>query len=140
MDPRTKSEIVEGLGGCGSGPILFELRCLHNQTFRPFSAHLPHIENQVITIGIAPIRAEHRRKPAAAGFIELVYIVARRGISQILPCANLFNTKFDWRCKQNFKDMSDAGQKLMTYVAVVNQLCVLSQFTQRSLESHPVAP
>src|SRR5262245_14134436 len=36
--------------------------------------------------------------------------------------------------------MPDPGQKLMTQVAVVNQLTVVSQFAQRSLESNPVRP
>src|SRR5438094_4567593 len=122
MDPGTKSEVVESLIGCGSGPILFELRCLYNHTLRPLAAHFAHIENKVITIRIAPIRAEHRRKPAAARLIDLFYIAARRGIRQILPCANLVNTKFDWRSQKYFQHVPDAGQKLMTYVAVVNPL------------------
>src|SRR5215813_9568455 len=36
--------------------------------------------------------------------------------------------------------MADAGQKLMTQVAVVNHLGVMSQFAQRSLKSDPVGP
>src|SRR5262245_6971158 len=36
--------------------------------------------------------------------------------------------------------MPDAGQKLVTQVAMVNQLTVASQFAQRSLESNPVRP
>src|SRR4026209_1632739 len=140
MDPGTESEIVEGLNRCGGRLILVELRCLDDHTLGPISAHFAPIEDQVITIGIAPVRAEHRRKPAAAGSVEFFYLAACLGISQFLPSAKLFNTKFNWCRKQNFKDMSDAGQQLMTYVAVVNQLCVLSQFTQCRLESHPVAP
>src|SRR5215831_5073200 len=36
--------------------------------------------------------------------------------------------------------MPDLGQKLMTQVAMVNQLAVVSQFAKRSLESDPVGP
>src|SRR5262249_31755455 len=36
--------------------------------------------------------------------------------------------------------MSDPGQKLMTQVAVVNHLAVVSQLAQRSLKSDPVGP
>src|SRR5215470_18807416 len=36
--------------------------------------------------------------------------------------------------------MADAGQKLMTQVAVVNHLAVISQFAERSLEGDLVGP
>src|SRR5436309_11932717 len=107
MDPGTKSEVVESLIGCGSGLILFELRCLYNHTLRPISAHFTHIENKVITIRIAPIRAEHRHESAAARFIDLFYIMARRDVSQFLPRANLFDAKFDWRGQKYFQQMPD---------------------------------
>src|ERR671918_86683 len=106
----------------------------------PLSAHLAHIENKVITIRIAPIRAEHRHEPAAARLVDLFYIMARRHVSQTLPCPDLFDAKFDWRGQKYFQHMADTGQKLMTQVAVVNQLAVVSQFTQRSLKSDPVGP
>src|SRR6266496_4095207 len=114
MDSGTKSEVVESLAGRGSRLILFELRCLCNYTLRPFSAHFAHIENKVITIGIAPICTEHRHEPAAARLIDLFYIMARRDVSQTLPRPNLFDAKFDWRGQEYFQHMPDTGQKLMT--------------------------
>src|SRR5207249_5311448 len=140
MDPGTKSAVVESLIGCGSGLILFELRCLYDHTLGPLSAHLAHIENKVITIRIAPIRAEHRHEPPAARLIDLFYIMARCDVSQTLPCANSFDAKFDWRGQKYFQHMPDTGQKLMTQMAVVNQFSVVSQFAQRSLKSDPVRP
>src|SRR5262249_12700382 len=82
MDPGGKREVVESLVGCGSRLILFELCCLDDHTFRPFSAHLAHIENKVITIRIAPIGAEHRHEPAAARLVDFFYIMARGHLSQ----------------------------------------------------------
>src|SRR5437763_14827920 len=113
MDPGTKSEVVESLIGCGSGLILFELRCLYNHTLRPLSAHLAHIENKVITIRIAPIRAEHRHEPPAARLIDLFYIIARRDVSQTFPRPNLFDAKLDWRGKEYLQHMTNTRQKLM---------------------------
>src|SRR5918995_4152511 len=101
MDPRTKREVVESLVGCGSGLILFELRCLYDHTLGALSAHLAHIENKVITIRIAPIRAEHRHEPPATRLVDLFYIVARRDVCQTLPCPDLFNAKFDWGGQKN---------------------------------------
>src|SRR5215468_1393893 len=97
MDSRTKSEVVEGLFGYRSGLILVELRCLDNHSLCSLSAHLAHIENQFITIRIAPIRAEHRHEAATAGLIDLFDIVARRDVRQILPRPDLFDTEFDLR-------------------------------------------
>src|SRR5438093_13065346 len=114
MDPRRKGEVVESLIGCSSGLILFELRCLYDHTLGLFSAHLAHIENEVITIRIAPIRAEHRHEPPAARLIDLFYIMARRDVSQILPRPNLFDAKFDWRDQEYFQHIPDTEQKLMT--------------------------
>src|SRR5437870_13637000 len=100
MDPGTKSAVVESLIGCGSGLILFELRCLYDHTLGPLSAPLAHIENKVITIRIAPIRAEHRHEPPAARLTDLIYIMARRDISHTFPCANLYDAKLSCRVKE----------------------------------------
>src|SRR5207245_11629608 len=100
MDPGTKSAVVESLIGCGSGLILFELRCLYDHTLGPLSAHLAHIENKVITIRIALIRAEHRHEPPAARLVDFLYIMARRDISQTLPFPNLFDGTLDWRAQE----------------------------------------
>src|SRR5215813_13630969 len=97
MDSGTERDVVEGLFGCGSGLILVELRCLDNHTLCSLSAHLTDIENQIIPIRVAPIRAEHRHEAAAAGLIDLFDILARRDVREILPCPDLFDTKFDWR-------------------------------------------
>src|SRR5918996_3639603 len=107
MDAGTKSEVVESLIGCGSGLILFELSCLYDHTFGPVSAHLAHIENKVIAIRIAPIRAEHRHEPPATRLIDLFYIMARRDVNQILPCPDLFNAKFDRSGQKYFQHMPD---------------------------------
>src|SRR5207247_9796306 len=125
MDPRRKSEVVESPVGYGSGLILFELRCLYDHTLGPLSAHLAHIENKVITIRIAPIRAEHRHEPPAARLIDLFYIMARCDVSQTLPCVNLFDAKFDWRGQEYFLHMPDTGHTLVAYVAVVMHLSVV---------------
>src|SRR4029453_3316353 len=109
MDPGTKSEVVESLVRCGSGLILFELCCLDNHTLRPLSAHLAHVENKVITIRIAPIRTEHRHEATAAGLIDLFYIMARRHVSQTLPCPDLFNAKFNGRGQEYFQHMANTG-------------------------------
>src|SRR6266404_5769575 len=119
MDPGTKREVVEGLFGCRSGLIRFELRCLDNHTLRPLSAYLTHIENKVITIRIAPIGAEHRHEPAAARLVNFFYIMARGHLSQTLPRPDLFDAIFGWRGQKHFQHMPDTGQKLMTQVAVV---------------------
>src|SRR4029077_9861690 len=140
MDPGTESEVVESLVGCGSGLVLFELCCLDNHTFRPFSAHLAHVQNKVKTIRIAPIGAEHRHEAAAARLVDFFYIMARGRLSQTLPRPHLVDTKFDGRGQKHFQHMRDAGQKLMTQVAVVDHLAVVSQFTERSLKSDPVGP
>src|SRR5437773_1904272 len=114
MDLGTKSEVIESPVGYGSGLILFELRCFYDHTLGSLSAYLAHIENKVITIRIAPIRAEHRYEPPAARLIDLFYIMARRDVSQTLPRPNLFDAKFDWRGQEYFQHMPDTGQKLMT--------------------------
>src|SRR5919109_3700937 len=140
MDPGTNREVIESLAGCGSGLIFFELSCLDNYTRCSLSAHLAHIENKVITISVVPIRAEHRHKPAAARFIDFLYIMPRRNVGQALTRADLLDTEFD-RCSQKyFQHMADTEQKLMTEVAVINHLSVVSQFTQRSLKSGSIRP
>src|SRR5262245_5154805 len=109
MNPGTKSEIVERLFGCVSGLILVELRRFDNHTLRPFSAHPTHVENKVKAIRIAPIRAEHRHEPAAAGLIDLFYIMTRRHVSQTLPCSDLFDAKFNGRGQKYFQHMANTG-------------------------------
>src|SRR5262245_7334130 len=109
MNPGTKSEIVERLFGCGSRLILFELCCLYNHTLRPLSAHPAHVENKVKAIRIAPIRAEHRHEPAAAGLIDLFYIMARRHVGQTLPCPDWFDAKFNGRGQKYFQHMANTG-------------------------------
>src|SRR4029077_13095301 len=114
MDPGTESEVVESLVGCRSRLVLFELCCLDDHTFRPFSAPLSHVQNEVKTIRIAPIRAEHRHEPSAARLVDFFYIVTRGHLSQTLPRPDLFDAKFGWRGQKHFQHMPDAGQKLMT--------------------------
>src|SRR6266850_1811288 len=114
MDPGTESEVVESLVGCGSGLVLFEHCCLDDHTFRPFTAHLAHVQNKVKAIWIAPIGAEHRHEPAAARLVDFFYIMARGHLSQTLPRSDLFDAKFDWRGQKHFHHMPDTRQKLMT--------------------------
>src|SRR5262245_4206556 len=140
MDSGTESEVVERLFGFGSGLILFELSRLDNHTLRPFSTHRAYIENKIETVRIVPVRAEHRHEAPAACLIDLFNIIACRRIGQTLPRPDLFNPKFDGRGQKHFQHMPDPGQKLMTQVAVVNHLAVISQFAERSLEGDPVGP
>src|SRR5438093_8021502 len=114
MDAGSKSEVVESRVGYESGLILFELRCLYDNTLGPLSAHLVHIENKIITIRIAPIGAEHRHEPPTAHLIDLFYIITRCDVSQTLPRPNLFDAKFDWRGQEYFQHMPNTEQKLMT--------------------------
>src|SRR5262249_23661565 len=85
MDSGSESEVVERLFGCGSGLILFELCRFDNHTLRPFPAHCAHIQNKIETVRIVPVSAEHRHEPAAARLIDLLYIMARGRVGQILP-------------------------------------------------------
>jgi len=50
--------------------------------------------------------------------------MARCGVRQTLAQASLFDAKFHGRGQKNLQHMADTRQKLMTYVAVVNQLAV----------------
>src|SRR4030095_5753057 len=109
MNPGTKSEIVERLFGCGRGLILFELRRFDNDALRPLPAHRAHVQNKVKTIRIAPIRAEHRHEPAAARLVDLFYIMARRYVSQTLPCPDLFDAKINGRGQKYFQHMANTG-------------------------------
>ena len=109
-DPGTESEVVESLVGSGSRLVLFELCCLDDHTFRPFSAHLAHVQNKVKTIRIAPIGAEHRHEPAAARLVDFFYIMARGHLSQTLPRPDLFDAKFDWRGQKHFQHVPDTGK------------------------------
>src|SRR4030095_945152 len=109
MNPGTESEIVERLFGCGRGLILVELRRFDNDALRPLSAHRAHVQNKVKTIRIAPIGAEHRHEPAAAGLIDLFYIMARGHVSQTLPWPDLFDAKFKRRGQKYFQHMANTG-------------------------------
>src|SRR5918996_184611 len=131
MDPGAKRKVVESLAGLQSGLIFLELRCLDNHTLGPVAPHRAHVDNKIVAIRIAPIRAEHRHESAAARLINLFYVVPGCGVSQILPGTNLGDAILERSRQKHFEYMSDTVQKLMTQVTVIDQLSVLGQVAQR---------